>query len=122
MSATEAPRNEAVSVERTDVSPRLVLSLVAGLAIVLLLSGVAILWIYASALHGPSDAPRAATATPQLQIDPAQDLAAYRAAQQRELTTYAWIDRAHGRVRIPIDRAMQDIARGGIKDWPEAKP
>jgi hypothetical protein len=74
--------------------------------------------IFPRALSGPSDAPRLATAKPRLQMDPAADLAAYRAAQTRELTSYGWVDRQRGVVRIPIERAMQDVAAAGIKDWP----
>lgn len=34
-------------------------------------------------------------------------LADLRAAQEKELSTYAWIDRAKGTVRLPIQRAME---------------
>ena len=33
-----------------------------------------------------------------------------RAAEQKELQTYGWINRTDGVVRIPIDRAMQLLA------------
>ncbi len=49
---------------------------------------------------------------PKLQADPVRDIAAYRAQKQKLLTTYAWVDREHGIVRIPIERAMQAIASG----------
>jgi hypothetical protein len=74
--------------------------------------------IYPHSVTGPSDAPQRQTAAPQLQIDPLTDVAAHREAETRELTTYGWLNRQRGIVRIPIDRAMQDIAASGIKDWP----
>jgi hypothetical protein len=50
---------------------------------------------------------------PRLQTDPHADLLALRAAEDRTLTTYGWVDRNAGVVRIPIERAMQlTIARG----------
>jgi hypothetical protein len=115
-------RNEGVAVERSDVSPRLVGVLAGGVALLLLLSAIGIMILYPKTLYGPSDAPRLETAEPRLQIDPAADFAAYRAAETRELESYGWIDRAHGIVRIPIDRAMRDVAAAGIKDWPGAAP
>ena len=50
---------------------------------------------------------------PRLQTNPRQDLQDLRAAEQQTLTTYGWIDRTAGTVRIPIDEAMKlTIARG----------
>ena len=115
---TDEIRNEEVAVERSDVTVSLAAALFGGLAAALAVSIIAIALIYSSALHGPSDAPRLQTAKPRLEIDPAADLAAFRAQQQNELAHYGWIDRDHGVVRIPIDAAMQDVARDGIKDWP----
>jgi len=44
---------------------------------------------------------------PQLQSAPADDLHAYRQGKQALLEDYQWIDKTHGRVQIPIERAMQ---------------
>lgn len=114
----DEPRNDEIAVERSDVSLPLAGMLFGGLAVVLALSIVALALIYPSSRHGPSDAPRLETAKPRLEIDPAADLAAFRAQQQGELGGYGWVDRAHGVVRIPIAQAMQDIVKTGIKDWP----
>ena len=48
----------------------------------------------------------------QLQPAPAQDIAAFRAGKRRLLSTYGWVDRAHGIARIPIERAMALVASG----------
>ncbi|HSU05686.1 MAG TPA: hypothetical protein VLI93_08945 [Acetobacteraceae bacterium] len=56
--------------------------------------------------------------TPQLQPDPRQDWQRFHRAEMQRLTTYGWIDKTHGVVHIPIDRAMQKIAKDGIPDWP----
>jgi hypothetical protein len=112
-------RNDEIAVEHGDVPLSLAGALAAGFAAVLVLSIVAIAFIYPGSRHGPSDAPRLVTAKPRLEIDPAADLSAFRARQQGELAGYGWVDRARGVVRIPIDQAMRDVAAAGIKDWPE---
>jgi hypothetical protein len=47
---------------------------------------------------------------PRLQTDPLADLARLRAAEDDQLHGYAWVDRQAGRVRIPIERAMEILA------------
>ena len=55
---------------------------------------------------------------PRLQSNPRQEMQRFLAAEQAELKTYGWIDKAHGIVRIPIDVAMDKVARSGIPGWP----
>jgi hypothetical protein len=43
---------------------------------------------------------------PRLQIDPSRELRATRAAEDRHLHDYGWVDRAGGVAQIPISRAM----------------
>jgi hypothetical protein len=43
---------------------------------------------------------------PRLQTTPALDLAQLRAAEDRHLSRYAWVDRSRGIAQIPIERAM----------------
>lgn len=117
MPATRQPHNPGVAVERSDAPPRLFAFLAGGLAAVLVIAFVALRLVYPSAVSGPSDAPRAASAKPALQIDPGADLAAHRAAAAKELADYGWVDRARGVVRIPIEQAMRDVAAAGIPDW-----
>jgi hypothetical protein len=118
MPAARGPRHPEVAVERRDVPLRLVAALAGGLAVFLVVALVAIRLIYPAAVSLPSDAPRQATARPRLQIDPAADLAARRAAEAAVLNSYGWVNRARGIVHIPIERAMRDVAAAGIKDWP----
>jgi hypothetical protein len=46
----------------------------------------------------------------RLQVDPARDIAAFRAEKQQLLDSYGWVDREHGIARIPIERAMAMLA------------
>lgn len=59
---------------------------------------------------------------PRLQIDPAADLARFRAAEDKKLNTYYWIDKQKGIVHIPIARAMKELAAKGIAGFPKAAP
>lgn len=43
---------------------------------------------------------------PRLEIDPQASLAALQAAENERLSTYGWVDKPNGVVRIPIDHAM----------------
>jgi hypothetical protein len=48
---------------------------------------------------------------PRLQPHPRADLAQFRAAKHRLLSTYAWPDASHEYARIPIERAMAIYAQ-----------
>lgn len=54
---------------------------------------------------------------PPLQVTPERDFPAYQREKRALLHEYAWVDRAHGVVRIPIERAMDLLverqSRGG---------
>jgi hypothetical protein len=52
---------------------------------------------------------------PRLESHEGEDRAGLEAAAQARLHGYAWIDRAAGRARIPIERAMALQAQQG---WP----
>jgi hypothetical protein len=58
---------------------------------------------------------------PRLQVDPYRDLNEYRKSQQQILDTYDWASREQGRVRIPIRRAMEQLAKGPEKKEQEKK-
>lgn len=51
---------------------------------------------------------------PHLQQDPALDLRELRYREHAFLTSYSWVDQSRGIVRIPIDHAMEVIARRGL--------
>jgi FtsP/CotA-like multicopper oxidase with cupredoxin domain len=58
--------------------------------------------------------------TPRLQIDDGnQEMAEMHAREDLLLNYYSWVDRAGGKVRIPIARAMQIIAQNGLPVAPE---
>jgi hypothetical protein len=51
---------------------------------------------------------------PRLQVNPRQDLADLRAKEDETLSTYGWVDKNAGTVRIPIDEAMRMTVERGL--------
>jgi hypothetical protein len=108
----------AVGYETSDAEPRLIGFLAIGIAVFLVLSP-AVLW---ALLSGSIERPHALTAfegipAPVLQVDPNRDLAEMRRDEENRLTSYGWVDRAHGKVHIPIDRALGLTLQRGLPDW-----
>ena len=60
-----------------------------------------------------TESPRKTFPQPQLEENPIPDLAAFRAAEDETLTTYGWVDRQKGIVRIPISQAMDKVLKDG---------
>lgn len=54
-------------------------------------------------------------AGPRLATDPFSELRETRAELGRRVTTYAWVDKAGGVGRIPVDRAIEHLARHGLE-------
>jgi hypothetical protein len=61
---------------------------------------------------------------PQLQKTPILDFKAIRAEEDKLLNGYAWVDLKKGVVRIPVDRAIDVLARRGLpsRSVPVATP
>jgi hypothetical protein len=55
---------------------------------------------------------------PHLQVDEPGDMQALRTRQREMIDQYAWVDQNEKRVRIPVSRAMEEIAKNGIRRWP----
>jgi hypothetical protein len=104
--------------ERSDVPPRLVAALAAGFAICLILTPLVLHLLYPQAARRmAADIHWAQVPGPRLQINPNQEFADFRHAEDKRLSTYAWSDREHTRVRLPIDRAMSVILEQGLPGW-----
>jgi len=59
---------------------------------------------------------------PRLEVTPILDLQAMHDAEDQVLNSYAWVDQAHGVVRIPISRAMDLLAQRGLPARQQAGP
>lgn len=116
--------NPAVHHEESDVNIRAIFGFAAGLLVFAIVIHVAMWGLFrffdAQASHQEKPTyPLAAKQEqrlppePRLQTNPKQDLADLRTAEERTLTTYGWVDRNAGVVRIPIEQAMKlTIERG----------
>jgi hypothetical protein len=116
-------QNPDVTHEHSDVNVRVILAFGMALAIAAVVIHVGLYWLLASYKKGEADPTPPLTALeagdqvpppPRLRVSPRADLAEMRAAEDRELQTYGWLDREKNVVRIPIDRAMELIAERGL--------
>jgi hypothetical protein len=118
--------------EESDIEIRGVLIFAAGLLVTAV--GISfIVWLLFSyfnareARQGTPEFPLAATEEhrlppePRLQTNPREDLRGLMDAEQRTLTTYGWVDRNAGIVRIPIDEAMRLTVQRGLPARETAK-
>jgi hypothetical protein len=56
--------------------------------------------------------------SPRLQATPKLDLREFRAAEDRMLGSYGWVDPARQIVRIPIEQAMAAVVKKGLPSKP----
>jgi hypothetical protein len=59
---------------------------------------------------------------PRLQENPSVDLARQRAEERRRFDAYGWVDRKAGIAHIPVERAMDILARTGLPKVPAPAP
>jgi len=114
----------AVQHETSDANVRGVFAFAIGLTVatVFIGFGVWVLFQYFAAREAratPRNYPLAVGGSrlppePRLQTNPRQDLSDLRAREDQQLTSYGWIDKNAGIVRIPIDRAMQLTVERGL--------
>jgi hypothetical protein len=110
--------------ERRDADIGALLKFGLGLAVVLMVVFITMRWTFdyyaRSQKLGPPVSPfesgnvRVLPPSPRLQVVPQTDLKSYCEAQQKELTTYGWVDPQNGFVRVPIDRAMKKLLARGL--------
>ena len=100
--------------ELSDVAVRLPLWGAVGVAAMV---GIAfVICLLAFRVFVAREAPRAVEnfpPLPRLQIEPTEELRQLRQEEDRKLSTYGWADRESGKVRVPIDRAIElQLQRG----------
>jgi hypothetical protein len=116
--------------ETRDVSARGIIYFGIALFLVLVFSFVSMRWLfgYFSTTQplGPAASPFSNSRTlppePRLQVQPTVDLNQVRQSQEELLHSYGWVDRANGKVRIPIERAMDLIVERRLPTRPAAPP
>lgn len=60
--------------------------------------------------------------SPRLEAAPKAALQALRREEDQLLETYGWVDRAQGRVRVPISRALDLLEQKGLPVRPAPLP
>jgi hypothetical protein len=115
-------RHEGGAYERSDAPFKTIAWLASGLVVGVALVSLAMVLLF-NALD-PLERDARATAhplaavgappAPNLQPEPQLDLAEFRLRQAKLLSSYGWVDREAGVVRIPIDRAMDLVAERGL--------
>jgi hypothetical protein len=116
--------------ERRDLSPRAIAAFAACLLAMTVAVQLVMAWMFGwfSGRETPGDSGsvhwkvQGEVPAPRLQVQPAADLKALRAEEDRVLSSYGWIDRAAGAIRIPIDRAMDILAAEGLPARGGASP
>ena len=124
------PRHEDVRFERSDLSPRITIGILAGVLVGMWIITGLVYFYFAYLGHrraemSPPPLPIEAHGNPmppqpRLQESPRQDLKAMRTREDWLLSHYSWADKQKGVVAIPIDRAIQIIAQRGIP--PQKEP
>jgi len=110
--------------EQSDVRTGAIVRFALGLVTVVAVSAVLLLGLFKlfarqQRRHDPPPPPLAREAGrlppgPRLQAAPLQDLEQVRAEEEKELTSYGWVDRKAGIVHIPIDEAIKIVAARGL--------
>jgi hypothetical protein len=115
--------------ETTDVSPLYVGLFAAALVLMIALVLPFLHWVFwrfeaIAERSDPAQSPLAGDQTPpapQLQADPETDLVKMRSEENQALSSYGWIDRSQRVIRVPIDRAIDILAKRGFPE-PEGPP
>lgn len=115
--------------EQSDVSAGSIVRFALALVIVVALASAFLLGLFKllarqERRHDPPPPPLAPEAgrlppAPRLQSTPLQDLEQLRAEEEKELTSYGWIDAKAGIAHIPIEEAIKIVAARGL---PHAAP
>jgi len=133
----EEVRNPEVSYDRTDMSAKAVVGFLIALAIAGVLMHLSLWAVYSfftgserashplagsiqsSTRQLPQGDPERTFPPPRIQADPVADLNKFRISEEEMLRTYGPSNQTAGAVRIPIEQAMQVIARQGLPTRPQ---
>ncbi len=118
----ESIRNPDTDFERSDLSLRVIGFAALGLALLLGLSPVALIYGFSKIGSDVDRKLHVVPPRPTLQIHPASDLRAQLAQQRNRIDSYGWMDSAHQTARIPITEAMKRAAATGLDGFPAPQP
>lgn len=124
--AEYGPTPEGAGHEHTDINPGIGYQFAIWLTVAMLISGGIVYGTF-RALASMTVANEAATqqfplsvgqtqepAAPRLQTQPFKDVYLLRQSENERLSSYAWVSKEQGTVRIPIDEAMRLVLQRGL--------
>lgn len=114
--------------ETHDANPKALAYAFVGLSALLILTFVSmwLLFVYFDASARKADRGKASQWSnidyrppePRLQTSPAADLKKMLDNENHLMNSYGWVNKASGLVRIPVDRAMDIVAKKGLPTLP----
>lgn len=128
--ASTTPDRQNAGYEVTDFSPRPVLLFGVGILVLVGVSFVLLIGVLKVLEHlnppGPAASliarPPQIPPSPRLEIEEGGDYGEALRHSEAILNHYGWADRQAGKVRIPIDRAIDILAERGLPSRPAAPP
>lgn len=127
-----AAADVAAGHELSDVNIRGLVTFLAGLVISLAVVVIAVAGLFVWLMRRADDAdpPQPPLAevrakqppAPRLQESPAREMEAMAAEQAAALGQTKWVDEQQKNVTIPIEQAMEVVAKQGLPDWPRVEP
>jgi hypothetical protein len=104
--------------DQSEVSIRLVVVSLAGLAVLALIVFVLVVGIfryfYDTDKTGEALRQGVIPPEPRIEVAPYEQLQQMKVREDHILTSYAWVDKNAGTVRVPIDRAIDLLAAKGL--------
>ena len=119
-----------VGYELSDLKPKNIALFAAALAVTIALVLLVSHWLFEFAAvqqaekqqpASPLASTREPTPEPRLQVHAPKELQEMRRAEDALLKNYGWIDQKTGIVRIPVDRAIELLAKRGLPARAEDK-
>lgn len=123
MASHHAPAASTANYEKDDAKVKPILVFTVLLVIANVATFYAMRWANDAYMRGESEkdrtthplaTPNQEPPAPRLQAQPTAELVIFKAEQLNETTSYQWIDRSTGVVRLPIDRAMDVMSERGL--------
>ncbi len=133
----EQVRNPEVDYDRTDMNAKAIVGFLIALAIAGVFMHLALWSVYkyyagsakaptptagpimSSTRQLPQGDPERTFPPPRLQADDVADMNKFRDYEEQVLNTYGWVDQNAGVAHIPIEQAMQTLAKQGLPTRPQ---